>query len=50
MEEVNPAGGEDVAPVEGDDEPGMWEETFKSHSDSKPYGGCYFSYTKVYYF
>ena len=31
---------EDVPPVEGgDDEPGMWEETFKSHSDSKPYGG-----------
>ena len=21
-----------------DDEPGMWEETFKSHSDSKPHG------------
>jgi len=21
-----------------DDEPGMWEETFKSHSDSKPNG------------
>ena len=30
---------EDVPPVEGaDDEPGMWEETFKSHADSKPYG------------
>lgn len=38
QEEVNSDGGEDVAPVEGDDEPGMWEETFKSHSDSKPYG------------
>ena len=37
--EVNPDGVEDAAPVEGDDEPGMWEETFKSHSDSKPYGG-----------
>lgn len=21
-----------------DDEPGMWEETFKTHTDSKPYG------------
>ena len=21
-----------------EDEPGMWEETFKSHVDSKPYG------------
>ena len=21
-----------------DDEPGMWEETFKTHHDSKPYG------------
>lgn len=39
QEEVVPDGGvEDVAPVEGDEEPGMWEETFKSHSDSKPYG------------
>ena len=38
-EEVHPDGGEGAAPVEGDDEPGMWEETFKSHSDSKPYGG-----------
>ena len=38
-EEANPDG-EDVAPVEGDEEPGMWEETFKSHSDSKPYGRC----------
>ena len=33
--------GEEVVPVEGDDEPGMWEETFKSHTDSKPYGGCW---------
>ena len=22
------------------EEPGMWEETFKSHHDSKPYGMC----------
>lgn len=22
------------------DEPGMWEETYKTHHDSKPYGGC----------
>ena len=30
---------EDVPPIEGDEEePGMWEESFKSHSDSKPYG------------
>lgn len=21
-----------------EDEPGMWEETFKTHHDSKPYG------------
>ena len=39
-EAVPDAGGEDVVPVEGDEEPGMWEETFKSHSDSKPYGRC----------
>ena len=42
---VNPAGGEEFAPVEDDDEPGMWEEIFNSHYDSKPYGGCHFSYT-----
>ena len=36
---------EEVAPVEGDNEPGMWEEVFNSHYDSKPYGGCYFSYS-----
>ena len=23
---------------DADDEPGMWEESFKSHSDSKPHG------------
>jgi len=23
---------------DAEDEPGMWEETFKSHSDSKPNG------------
>ena len=40
-EEVHSDGGVEAAPVEGDDEPGMWEETFKSHSDSKPYGQYY---------
>ena len=31
---------EDIKPDVGasDDEPGMWEESFKSHHDSKPYG------------
>ncbi|XP_066514405.1 neutral alpha-glucosidase AB isoform X2 [Hoplias malabaricus] len=30
---------EDIQPVkEEDDKPGMWEETFKTHSDSKPSG------------
>ncbi|XP_057364594.1 neutral alpha-glucosidase AB-like isoform X2 [Daphnia carinata] len=28
----------DEKPVEGEEEPGLWEETFKSHVDSKPYG------------
>lgn len=31
-----------VAPnATGDDESDMWEETFKSHTDSKPYGLCF---------
>ena len=30
--------GGDSESVEVEDEPGMWEETFKTHSDSKPYG------------
>ncbi|XP_035696628.1 neutral alpha-glucosidase AB-like isoform X1 [Branchiostoma floridae] len=30
--------GEEEKPVEEEDEPGMWEETFKSHHDSKPHG------------
>jgi hypothetical protein len=42
VEEENPAGGEEVSQVEIDDEPGMWEEDFKLHPDSKPYGGLYF--------
>lgn len=32
---------EDIPPGDGDsqdDESGLWEETFKSHHDSKPYG------------
>ena len=33
----NPEAKEETTPKE-DDEPGMWEETFKSHVDSKPYG------------
>ena len=45
-EEVNAAGGEEFAPVEDDDESGMWDGIFNSHYDSKPYGGCYFYYTK----
>uniref|UniRef100_A0A0P5AU93 Neutral alpha-glucosidase AB n=1 Tax=Daphnia magna TaxID=35525 RepID=A0A0P5AU93_9CRUS len=28
----------DEKPVEEEEEPGLWEETFKSHVDSKPYG------------
>ena len=28
----------DSESVEVEDELGMWEETFKTHSDSKPYG------------
>lgn len=32
------AAGEAPAVVEEQEEPGTWEETFKSHSDSKPYG------------
>ena len=27
-----------AAAAEDEDEPGMWEETFKSHTDSKPFG------------
>ena len=35
-EEEEVVEGEEV--VGGDDEPGMWEETFKSYHDSKPHG------------
>ena len=33
---ANPA----ASNTKGDDESDMWEETFKSHTDSKPYGLC----------
>ena len=29
---------EDEREQDPDDQPGMWEETFKTHHDSKPYG------------
>jgi alpha 1,3-glucosidase len=29
---------EEEKPIEEEEQAGLWEETFKSHSDSKPYG------------
>ncbi|XP_071657657.1 neutral alpha-glucosidase AB isoform X1 [Patagioenas fasciata] len=31
-------GGADEKPPDNEEEPGAWEETFKTHTDSKPYG------------
>lgn len=31
----------------GDDEAGMWEETFKTHHDSKPYGAQFLFKTLI---
>ena len=29
---------EEEKPIEEEEQEGLWEETFKSHSDSKPFG------------
>lgn len=36
--EENGEGDKEEEEEEGKDEEGMWEETFKTHHDSKPFG------------
>lgn len=40
---------EDNQEQEQEDEPGMWEETFKTHHDSKPYGNLILSITYIFH-
>ncbi len=37
-EEAESQSNKEAEPQGNEDEPGMWEETFKTHHDSKPYG------------
>lgn len=43
-ENVQEPAPEAAKPPSGEDESDMWEETFKSHTDSKPYGNNKYLY------